>query len=218
MDFQLYNYFRSSPSYRVRIALHIKGLEFEYKPVHLLKDGGQQHSEEYRKLNPAREVPALVHESQVITQSMAIIEYLDECFPNPSLFPKEPGAKARVRQLCENINCTHSLQNLKVLQYLEKELGASEAQKQKWLNKWMERTFEVLEEVTTHTAGKFCWGDEVSAADLFLVPQVFSAKRFNIEIDRFKILHRINENCLKLEAFKKAHPHRQIDTPAELKE
>ena len=218
MELQLYNYFRSSPSYRVRIALHLKGLEFEYKPIHLLKNGGEQNSEEYRKINPAREVPALAHDGQIITQSVAIIEYLDECFPSPSLFPKEPGAKARIRQLCETINCTHPLQNLKVLQYLETEFSAKDTDKVRWVSEWMERTFEALEESVKHTAGKFCWGDQITAADLFLIPQVFAGKRFNVSVERFKTISRINDACLNHEAFVKAHPHRQIDTPAELKE
>lgn len=217
MEIQLYNYFRSSPSYRVRIALHLKCLEFEYKPIHLLKNGGEQHSDEYRKINPAKEVPSLAHEGQIITQSMAIIEYLDECYPNPALFPKEPGVRARIRQLCETINCTHPLQNLKVLQYLEKEFQANEAQKQRWLAEWMGRTFEVLEETLKHTAGKYCWGDHVTAADLFLIPQIFSGARFQVGIEKHKTLQRINENCLTHSAFIKAHPHRQIDTPPELK-
>lgn len=216
MELKLYNYFRSSPSYRVRIALHMKGLEFEYKPIHLLKNGGEQYSSEYQKINPAREVPALIHEGQIITQSVAIIEYLDETFPNPALCPKEPGARARIRQYCEIINCTHPLQNLKVQQYLEKEFGAKDADKAKWLTHWMTQSFSALEELLHHTAGTFSWGDQVTAADLFLIPQVFAGERFAVPMENFKTINRINENCLKLEAFKKAHPFCQIDTPLEL--
>lgn len=216
MELKLYNYFRSSPSYRVRIALHMKGLEFEYKPIHLLKNGGEQYSPEYQKINPAREVPALIHEGQIITQSVAIIEYLDETFPNPALYPKEPGARARIRQYCEIINCTHPLQNLKVQQYLEKEFGAKDADKAKWLTNWMSQSFSALEELLHHTAGTYCWGDQVTAVDLFLIPQIFAGERFAVPMENFKTINRINENCLKLEAFKKAHPLCQIDTPPEL--
>lgn len=215
MELKLYNYFRSSPSYRVRIALHMKGLEFEYKPIHLLKNGGEQHSPEYQKINPAREVPALAHEGQIITQSVAIIEYLDEVYPNPPLYPKEPGARARIRQYCETINCTHPLQNLKVLQYLEKEFSANDEKKTQWITNWMSQSFAALEELLHHTSGTYCWGDQITAADLFLIPQIFAGQRFSVPMDNFKTIHRINESCLKVEAFQKAHPYRQVDTPEE---
>lgn len=217
MELQLYNYFRSSAAYRVRIALHLKGLEFEYKPIHLLNDGGQQHSPQYRKINPNREVPSMVHEGQVINQSVAIIEYLDETFPTPPLYPKNPSDRARVRQLCEIINCTHPLQNLKVLQYLEKEFGADESRKAKWISEWMHRGFEAFEETIRTTAKMFSLGDHVTAADLFLVPQIFSAKRFHVDITKYPLMSKINENCLELDAFQRAHPFRQMDTPADLR-
>ncbi len=218
MELKLYNYFRSSPSFRVRIALHLKGLEFEYIPVHLLNNGGEQHSLEYQKINPAREVPALWHEGAIISQSVAIIEYLDEAFPNPPLYPKEPHMRARVRQLCEIINCTHPLQNLKVLQFLEKELDVKEPKKIQWLTQWMQTGFQAYEDSVKPTAGQFSVGDQVTAADLFLVPQVLAAKRFNIDTTRYKLISRIDEACSNVEAFRKAHPTRQIDTPPELRQ
>jgi maleylacetoacetate isomerase len=217
MELKLYNYFRSSPSYRVRIALHLKGLEFKYIPIHLLNNGGEQHGAEYQKINPAQEVPALWHEGAVISQSVAIIEYLDEAFPNPPLYPKQPHQRARVRQLCEIINCTHPLQNLKVLQFLEKDLGFKEPQKNQWISEWLHRGFQTYEETVRVTAGLFSVGDQVTAADLFLVPQILSAKRFNIDTSGYKLITRIGEACANLEAFQKAHPTRQIDTPPELR-
>lgn len=217
-ELKLYNYFRSSPSYRVRIALHLKGLEFEYIPVHLLNNGGEQYSPEYQKINPAKEVPSLLHEGNFISQSVAIIEYLDEVYPNPSLFPKEPHTRARVRQLCEIINCTHPLQNLKVLRYLEETFSVVDEKKTTWVNHWAQQGFHAFEEIIRHTSGDFSVGDQVTAADLFLIPQVFAAKRFNVDLSNYKNILRINEACLKLEVFKKAHPHRQVDTPQELRE
>jgi maleylacetoacetate isomerase/maleylpyruvate isomerase len=218
MELQLYNYFRSSAAYRVRIALNLKGLSYEYKPVHLLNNGGEQNSPEYLKINPSREVPALVHEGQCIGQSVAIIEYLDEMFKVPSLYPLETANRARVRQLCEIINCTHPLQNLKVLKHLESEFGADQNRKNKWVAHWMHQGFQAYEEIARVTSKKFSLGDQVTAADLFLIPQMFSAKRFQVDTSGYSNLSRINENCLMLEAFRKAHPHRQIDTPAELRE
>lgn len=217
-DLKLYNYFRSSPSYRVRIALHLKGLEFKYIPIHLLNNGGEQNSADYQKINPAREVPSIEHEGAVISQSVAIIEYLDEAFPTPMLYPKELHRRARVRQLCEIINCTHPLQNLKVLQYLEKDLNVASEQKNKWLSEWMHRCFQAYEDIIRHTSGTYSVGDQVTAADLFLIPQIFSAQRFNIDTSQYKLITKVEASCLKLEAFQKAHPLKQVDTPIELRQ
>lgn len=215
----LYNYFRSSTSYRVRIALALKGVTYEYKPVHLLNNGGEQNAESYRNLNPLGGVPTLVDADQTISQSLAIIEYLDEKHPqiNP-LFPKNIFLKAKVRQFCELINADlHPLQNLKVMQFLDKQFGLTAEQKQLWLNKWIHSGLTAAEKTIESFAGKYCFGDTITAADLFLIPQVFSAKRFNIDTSNYKILEKINSNCESLDAFKKAHPYRQIDTPADLK-
>ncbi len=213
----LFNYFRSSTSYRARIALHWKGLDFEYKPVHLLNNGGEQHFPEYRKLNPAGEVPTLIHGDRVIAQSMAIIQYLDEVFPQQALFPKDPYRKAKVLQLCENFNCGHSVHNLKVLSYLEKEFGADQAKKDLWIHEWMGRVFEGAEKIVSETAGTYCFGNEVSAADCFLIPHIFSAHRFGVDTNRYPTLSRIYESATKLDAISKAHPLKQIDTPTESK-
>ncbi len=210
----LYNYFRSSTSYRVRIALHYKNLSFEYKPVHLLNDGGEQYKSTYANLNPMSEVPTLIHDGLTIAQSMAIIEYLDEMFPHPALFPKEPHQKARIRQFCENINSfMHPLGNLKVLQHLEKKHGYTAQDKEQWVQHWLQKGFLALENMVKKNHGTYCFGNEVTAADLFLVPQIFAAKRFNVDLEPYTKLNKINENALALECFQMAHPMRQVDTP-----
>lgn len=218
-EFNLYNYFRSSTSYRVRIALELKGINYTYTPVHLVNNGGEQNSPAYRQLNPVGGVPTLIHNGKIISQSFAIIEYLDELFPEVSpLFPSDLFDKAKVRQLCETINADiHPLQNLKVIQYLEKHLNMTVEQKNLWLNKWISEGLTAAEKIIEAYAGKFCFGNSVTAADLFLIPQLFSSQRFNVDITEFKLLAKINENCLLLEPFKKAHPYRQIDTPSEFK-
>lgn len=212
----LYNYFRSSTSYRVRLALHYKNLSFEYKPVHLLNNGGEQHQAEYKALNPMGEVPTLIHDKKALGQSMAIIEYLDEVFPQNPLYPKDAFKKAQVRQFCENINSfMHPLSNLKVLQYLEKNHQYDQAQKENWISIWLTKGFAALESVLEKESGTYCFGNQITAADMFLVPQVFSAKRFNVSLEAFPLCQKINNECEKLEAFKKAHPLRQPDTPPE---
>lgn len=217
-DLVLYNYFRSSTSYRIRIALHWKGLDFEYRPVHLLKDGGEQHKAQYRELNPTGGVPTLLHEGRVLGQSMAILEYLEERFPKPALFPTDIHARALVRQICETVNSDmHPLGNLKVQQYLTKDLGVSDAAKEKWMYHWITQGFTALEKILERTAGTYAVGGAVTAADLFIVPQIFSALRFNVPVDPFPNLKRIFETCNALPAFEAAHPGRQIDTPPELR-
>lgn len=218
-DLSLYNYFRSSTSYRVRIALEIKGLTYHYKPVHLLQDGGEQNTPEYRSLNPVGGVPTLQHGDRVISQSFSIIEYLDEVFPaTTALMPTDLYLRAKVRQFCEIINADiHPLQNLKVMQYLEKQAHFTAEQKNTWLNKWIVNGLTAAEKTLENFSGLYCFGDTVTAADAFLIPQLFSCKRFNIDITHFQLLSHINENCLKLQAFQKAHPYRQPDTPDDLR-
>jgi len=216
-DLVLYNYFRSSTSYRARIALHHKCLDFEYKPVHLLNNGGEQNSDEYKRLNPAGEVPTLIHKGKAIGQSMAIIQYLDEVFPDNPLFPENSVEKARVIQLSEGINCGHALTNLKTLQKLQKDHSFTEEQKKEWSKHWLNKILESCEKQIKMTAKTYAFGDQITAADIFIIPQLFSAKRFEVDITRYPLLVKIEENCLKLEAFKKAHPMNQIDTPAEVK-
>ncbi|WP_415061321.1 maleylacetoacetate isomerase [Bdellovibrio sp.] len=212
----LYNYFRSSTSYRARLALHIKGLEFDYKPISLLK--GEQHSPEYRKINPLGGVPTLVHNGKVIPESFAIMEYLDEVFPKPALFPQDAYLRARVRQVCEVINSfMHPLGNLKTLQYLEKHDGYSQERKEAWVQHWAAQGLETLETTLKEFSGTYSFGDQITMADLFLIPQLLTCTRFNVDISKYPTLIKINENCLKLEAFQKSHPFKQIDTPEEFR-
>ena len=212
----LYNYFRSSTSYRVRLALHFKNIPFEYKPINLLK--GEQRSADYLKINPLGGVPTLAHQGKVIPESFAIMEYLEDIHPEPSLFPKEAYLKARVRQVCEVINSfMHPMGNLKTLQYLEKTNGYTQEQKEAWVQHWAGQGLETLETTLKEFSGAYCFGDQVTMADLFLIPQLLTCQRFKVDISKYPTLVRINENCLKLEAFQKAHPFKQIDTPDEFK-
>ncbi len=212
-DLILHNYFRSSTSYRVRIALHHKNLSFQYQSVHLINNGGEQHKEEYRRLNPAGEVPTLVHGSRVIGQSMAILQYLDDVFPQQSLLPKDAGDRAKVLQIAEGINCAHSWTNLKVTNYLTKEMGLTTPKKDEWVHYWLHHILSSTEKIVSETGRKFSFGDSVSLADLFLVPLMFTGERFKVDIARYPHLLKINDSCLKLEAFKKAHPYLQTDCP-----
>ena len=171
MNLQLHNYFRSSTSYRVRIALHLKHLPFEYVPVHLLNNGGEQNSSEYRLLNPMGEVPTLIVEGKVLSQSLAILDYLDVLQPEPLLFPQEPFQKAKVLQACETINAgIHPITNLKVNQQLVEQFGATDEQKKVWQQKWIHQGLTAFDAITLPFQGKFCFGDRVSAADILLVP------------------------------------------------
>lgn len=215
----LYSYFRSSSAYRVRIALHYKHIPFEYRAVHLIENGGEQHREAYKKLNPSEQIPCLVHHSRSIGQSVAIIEYLEEVEPTPPLFPSAPWEKAHVRQICEIFNSgIQPLHNLSLFQHLEKNFGLkTQEQKDAWAAHWIHEGFRGVEEILTQTAGACCMGDRVSAADLFLVPAVFAAERFKCTLEKYPTMKRINDHLVTLEAFKKAHPFNQPDTPAEFK-
>lgn len=218
-NLKLYNYFRSSTSYRVRIALELKALKYTYVPVHLINNGGEQNTDSYRELNPLGGVPTLVHNEKVLSQSFAIIEYLDEVFHESTpLFSENAFEKAKIHQVCEIINADiHPLQNLKVTKYLEEELKVTKEQKAIWINKWISEGLTAFEKVIEPFSGKYCFGSSVTGADLFLIPQLFSAERFQVDLSKFKLLADINNNCLALESFKKAHPFRQSDTPPELK-
>lgn len=216
---KLHNYFRSSTSYRVRIALELKQLSYVYVPVHLTNNGGEQNSTQYRALNPMGGVPTLEHNGKLISQSLAIIEYIDEVFKTGmSLLPEDTFMKAKVRQACEIINAdTHPLINLKVMQTLEKNYLFSTDQKQAWISKWTREGLLAFENTIKPYAGNFCFGDRPSAADTFLIPHLFSAKRFQVDTSDMHLLNLINDNCLQLEPFKKAHPARQPDTPQDQK-
>lgn len=210
---KLYSYFRSSASYRVRIALHWKGLQFEYIPVHLLRE--VQRSPEYRKINPMGHVPALEHDGFLVAESMAIIQYLDDMFPAKKLFPSAPGDKALVTQICEIVNSgIQPLQNLKVLKFLEATHGLQKPAADAFVHHWIMDGLTNLEKLLEKTAGSFCLGGEVTAADCFVVPQLLTSRRFGVELERFPNLARVNENALALDAFKKAHPEKQPDFQA----
>lgn len=211
---RLYSYFRSSASYRVRIALALKGLPFEYAAVHLLKGGGQQLSSVYRSLNPDSLVPTLEDGPHVLTQSLAIIEYLDELHPEPPLLPRDPADRAFVRSVALQVACEiHPVNNLRVLQYLKKSFGISEEQKTEWYRHWVDEGFSSLEaRLKSGTrAGQFVLGTAPSIADICLVPQVWNARRFNIPLDEYPTVVRIAENAMALEPFRRAEPANQPD-------
>jgi len=210
---QLYSYFRSSAAYRVRIALGLKGVAFEYVPVHLVK--GEQRDDRYRALNPQSLVPVLIDEGRVITQSLAIIEYLEERHPNPRLLPGAPAERARVRSIALSIACEiHPLDNLRVLQYLVRTLGVSEEAKNVWYRHWIDLGLSALESqlANDRATGTFCHGETPSLADICLVPQLANARRYNIPLDAYPTLTRIDSSCRALDAFAVAAPERQPDT------
>ena len=211
---KLYTYFRSSAAYRVRIALNLKGLSYQAVPVHLLKGGGEQHQEDYRRINPSGLLPAFQDDWITLTQSMAIIEYLEEAHPTVPLLPKDAPGRARVRELAQIIGCDiHPINNLRVLSYLVKQLGLSEQAKTEWYRHWVIEGFQSLEAHLARDpgAGPFCHGDRPTIADCYLVPQVFNAQRFDIDLKAFPNIARINALCTDLPAFKAAHPSRQPD-------
>jgi maleylpyruvate isomerase len=211
---QLYSYFRSSASYRVRIALNLKGLPFEYLPVHMLKDGGQQHAAAYQRINPAELVPTLVDDGQSIGQSLAIIEYLDETHPEPALMPADALGRARVRALAQSIACEiHPLNNLRVLQYLEHDLKLIEDTRATWYRHWITLGFTAIEAVLANNpnTGTFCHGDTPGLADCCLIPQIANSRRFETPLDAFPTIRRIEQACLAMDAFAKAAPQLQPD-------
>lgn len=214
MDLQLYSYFRSSCSYRVRIALEYKELNYKYLPIHLVKDGGEQHSSQYAELNPSKEVPLLIHYGEKISQSMAIMMYLDDIVPENPIFPRYPIDKAKVVELCEMINSgIQPKQNLNVMQTLTNMFNIDSTGVSAWNKHWIERGFRALEKKLQKTAGSFCLGGQLTAADMFLVPQVYNAHRFHVDMTEFPIIAKIERNCMQLECFKKAAPENQPDAP-----
>jgi maleylpyruvate isomerase len=211
---QLYSYFRSSASYRVRIALNLKGLPFEYLPVHMLKDGGQQHAAAYQRINPAELVPTLVVDGQSIGQSLAIIEYLDETHPEPALLPPDALGRARVRALAQSIACEiHPLNNLRVLKYLEHDLKLIEDTRVTWYRHWITLGFTAIETVLANNpnTGTFCHGDTPGLADCCLIPQIANSRRLETPLDAFPTIRRIEQACLAIDAFAKAAPQLQPD-------
>ncbi|WP_089398503.1 maleylacetoacetate isomerase [Noviherbaspirillum humi] len=218
---KLYSYFRSSASYRVRIALNLKGMAHDIIPVHLLKNGGEQFAPEFRKLNADALVPVLVDEEadadavrSVLTQSLAIIEYLDETHPEPRLLPADPLDRAHVRSIALSIACDiHPLNNLRILRYLVRELKVSEDDKNAWYRHWCEQGLAALEARLANDprTGTFCYGDTPTLADCCLVPQIANAKRLNCDLSGMPTLLRISDACNALPAFEQAAPGNQPD-------
>ena len=210
----LYSYFRSSASYRVRIALNLKGQVFDTIPVHLLNQGGEQLMPGFAKLNPHSLVPVLAHDDQHLTQSLAIIEYLDERFPTPSLLPGDALQRSRIRALALDIACEiHPVNNLRVLRYLKHQLGVGEDKKNEWIQHWIKLGFSALEAqlAADATRGQFCVGDVPTMADCCLVPQMFNARRFEVDMTPYPTLVAIESVCNALPAFQQAHPVQQPD-------
>lgn len=207
MALALYNYFRSSASYRVRIALAIKGLSYEYVPVHLLKN--EQLAPPFSDMNPAKLVPLLRDGDHVLSQSLAIIEYLEETHPQPPLLPASPVERARVRALALDIACEiHPIDNLRVLRYLVHEMKVSEDDKNRWYRHWVETGLDTLEQQlakSPHT-GRFCHGDMPTLADVVLVPQIFNAQRMECRLDHVPTVMRIHQECMALDAFSSTRP------------
>lgn len=209
----LYGYWRSSSAYRVRIALNLKGLRYEQRPVHLVREGGEQKRPEYRAINPLGLVPALRHGERTLVQSVAICEYLEEAFPEPALLPADAAGRARVRALVQTIACEiQPLNNLAVLRYLADDLGAAEAAVQAWYARWVGRGFAALEAwLGAPETGAFCHGDRPTLADAFLVPQLYNAERYGCDLDPYPKLVGIAGRCLAMDAFQAAAPERQPD-------
>jgi maleylacetoacetate isomerase len=210
---KLYTFFRSSASYRVRIALNLKGVAYESQPVHFRRDGGQHRSAAFLEINPQGLLPALEDEGEVLTQSLAIIEYLDAKYPEPRLIPAAPLARARVQALAQIVACEiHPLNNLRVLAYLRDELEADESEVRSWYRHWVGESFAPLEALVSRSSGgRYCYGDAVTLADVCLVPQVYNARRFDCDLSRFPTLARIAGALEREEAFVKAAPENQPD-------
>jgi maleylacetoacetate isomerase len=207
----LYSFFRSSAAYRVRIAFNLKGLNYETVGIHLQKDGGQNRRPEFRAVNPQMRVPALkLPSGEVLTQSLAIIEYIDEIHPQPPLLPRDPVERARVRALAQLIACDiHPLNNVAPLRYLKNQLGQDQAKIDAWYHHWIVEGFEAIEAMVE--PGPHAVGAAVTLADICLVPQVANARRFKVPLERFTKIVAVGAACGKLAAFDQARPERQPD-------
>jgi len=211
---KLYTYFRSSAAYRVRIALALKGLAWEPHAVHLARDGGEQFAPAYRALNPQALVPTLVDDSGALTQSLAIIEYLEERYPEPPLLPNDPYGRGKVRAMAAAIACDiHPINNLRVLNYLRREFAADDAAIARWYRHWIAEGLAALEVLVSERPGGFCWGDAVTIADLCLAPQLYNARRFDCDLAPYPRLVTIDAQCRTLSAFAEAGPEMQADSP-----
>lgn len=210
---KLYDYYRSTASYRVRIALNLKKISYETCPVHLVNHGGEHHQASYLALNPEGLVPTLDENGHVLSQSLAIIEYLDEISPTPALFPITPLGRAQVRSLAMIIACDmHPLNNLRVLNQLKKQFKATDTDITTWYHHWLKQGFDAIEERLKHLPRKqqICYGNEVGVADVCLVPQVYNATRFHFPLDNYPLIQEINAHCLTLDAFLDAAPEAHL--------
>jgi len=212
---KLYNFFRSGTSHRLRIALNLKGLTYEYLPVDLRSE--QHVGAEYKALNPQGLVPTLLVDGHVMTQSPAIIEWLEERYPDPALLPSDPDARARVRALAAIVGCDiHPVNNRRILESLRHDFKADETAINRWCATWIAQGFDAIEALLAADPqrGEFCFGDAPTLADVYLVPQVESARRFKVDVGHWRRIQGIDDACRKLEAFRKAAPAAQPDAPA----
>lgn len=213
----LHGYWRSSAAYRVRIALNLKQVEYDQHAVHLVRDGGEQHLPSYHALNPQHLVPTLVHGERLVHQSLAIIEYLDEAVaPTPPLLPPDARQRARVRALAQLVACDiHPLNNLRVMQYLQSELGVDAPARERWTRHWMHEGFDAFEALllADPSTGTYCHGDTPTLADICLVPQVYNARRFGMDMTAWPTIARIDAQCRDLPAVQRALPENQPDAP-----
>ncbi|MBN8939647.1 MAG: maleylacetoacetate isomerase [Rhizobiales bacterium] len=208
---KLYTYWRSTSSYRLRIGLALKGVEVEHCPVHLVRNGGEQNAESYKAINPQGRVPALaLDDGAVLTQSPAILEYLEEVYPDPRLLPADPVARAKVRAVAAIVGCDiHPLHNVGPLNHLRKEFGRSDADVGLWISTWSRQGFAAIETMIGDDG--FCFGAEPSLADVYLVPQLYAARRFNVDLADYPRIVRVERIAAEHPAFQKAHPSRQPD-------
>lgn len=209
---KLYSYFRSSAAYRVRIALALKGLAFDIVPVHLVNNGGEQKSPDYTAINPQQLLPSFeTDEGEIITQSLAILEFLEENYPQVSLLPTDKIARAKVRALCQIIACDiHPIDNLRVLKYLKNTLEVTEEQKNAWYQHWVYEGFNAIEKLLPDNP-KFCFGDSPTLADCCLIPQVYNAIRFECDMTNYPKIWQIYQHCNTLTSFIEASPEQQVD-------
>ena len=206
---KLYDYYRSSSCYRVRIALNIKQISYETLPIHLINHDGEQHSSDYRAINPQELVPTLNENGHILSQSLAIIEYINEMNPTPPLLPKTPLGRAEVRSLALMIACDiHPLNNLRVLKQLRDQFQATETNVLEWYHRWLNAGFDAMETILNRLPRKsnVCYGNEVSLADICLIPQVYNAKRYKLSMEPYPLINAIYHHCLTIPAFIKAAP------------
>ncbi len=208
----LYSYWRSSCSWRVRIALNLKKIDYEYRPVHLVRDGGEQHKDNYRALNPMGQVPTFVDGERQITQSLVILEYLERHYPHPALYPQDEDLAWQVREIAEMVNTgIQPLQNLGTLQQLASRFGADAQAKSDWAAHFIAKGFAALETRLAKIAGTYSFGDQVTMADVLLVPQIYGANRFGVNMQPYPTINHVVANCEALDAFVQAAPAAQPD-------